>query len=290
VIDKVLPVIEAGGFEPLIDVRYFKAGQSVVGQMDSIQDSAECQCLFLCNNYLNSDYCKHEMTRAIATDPKFKGDKIIPVLLEDVTLPRAISKPNPLYVKLYGDESQLREGWKLLCRTLSIDFGVSVVDWLKAKEDVKMYLSRNQCVNLVVRDKNTKWKTLINHLAKDKNIDLKILDFESGRATFRPSAVQMIVEAAGYTISEPKNARALVVLDTELCKLPQGSPSRQAWLHFYDAMQRTKIYDRDFFSAIRNLVQDKKRLVLLIHSRQPVAEWIEQTHDLSKIDFKTVWL
>src|SRR3990172_3887487 len=161
-IDKILPVIEAGGCEPLIDVRHFKAGQSVIGQMDSIQDSAERQVLFLCTNYLNSAYCMHEMTRAIATDPDFTGNKIIPVLLEDVTLPRAVSKPNPLYVKLCGDESQRRHGWELLCRTLSIDLGVSAFDWLKAKDEVKRYLLRNQCVNLVVKDKNTELKTLID--------------------------------------------------------------------------------------------------------------------------------
>src|SRR3990172_5429949 len=166
-IDKILPVIEAGGCEPLIDVRHFKAGQSVIGQMDSIQDSAERQVLFLCTNYLNSDYCKHEMNRAIATDPDFTGENIIPVLLEDVKLPGAISKPNPLYAKLCGDESQRRQGWELLCKTLLIDLGVSAFDWLKAKDEVKMYLSRNQSVNLVVRDKNTNWKTLTDHLRKD---------------------------------------------------------------------------------------------------------------------------
>ena len=38
---RLVPCLEAGGAEVLIDNRHFSVGMGVVGQMDSLQDSAD---------------------------------------------------------------------------------------------------------------------------------------------------------------------------------------------------------------------------------------------------------
>ena len=107
--------------KPPVDILHFKAGQSVIGQMDELQDSADCQLLCLSNAYLKSQYCQHEMQGAIDKDPEFKTKTVIPVLLEQVNLPQSISTANPLYVKLFGNDSELTHQWDVLCRTLQIE-------------------------------------------------------------------------------------------------------------------------------------------------------------------------
>jgi len=77
--DKLEPCLKAGGAEVLIDHRRFVAGPTVVGQMDAAQDQAERHVLVLSEEYLASAMCRHEMERAIALDPKFSRQLVLPV-------------------------------------------------------------------------------------------------------------------------------------------------------------------------------------------------------------------
>jgi hypothetical protein len=65
--DRLVPCLKAAGVEILIDTEEFKAGRTVVGQMDDVQDQADKHLLVLSPDYLESDYCAHEMRRAIGT-------------------------------------------------------------------------------------------------------------------------------------------------------------------------------------------------------------------------------
>ena len=85
--DRLVPVLNAGGAEVLIDRERFVAGKAMFQQMDDVQDQAERQLLVLSAEYLASTPCKHEMKRAIALDPDFSRGTVIPVLRADCTLP-----------------------------------------------------------------------------------------------------------------------------------------------------------------------------------------------------------
>ena len=68
-LQRLVPCLKAGGGEVLIDLERFRAGFGVKGQMDATQDQAEAHLLILSPEYLQSEYCRHEMQRAIACDP-----------------------------------------------------------------------------------------------------------------------------------------------------------------------------------------------------------------------------
>ena len=101
VCQSLFPCLEAGGAEVLIDKDRFQIGKAVVGQMDTLLDEAERHLLVLSPEYLASDYCQHEMKRAIKLDPKFDKGLVLPVLRADCTLPKEFTGWNPpIYAKL----------------------------------------------------------------------------------------------------------------------------------------------------------------------------------------------
>ena len=101
--DRLVPCLRAGGVEVLIDRERFAAGRALVGQMDATQDAADVHVLVLSPEYLASDFCVHEMERAIATDPGFEHGTVVPVRRCDCPLPDAIRGPNPFYADLRDD-------------------------------------------------------------------------------------------------------------------------------------------------------------------------------------------
>ncbi|MCA9734045.1 toll/interleukin-1 receptor domain-containing protein [candidate division KSB1 bacterium] len=110
--EKLVPVLKAGGAEVIIDRERFKSGRNFYTQMDEQQDEADVQLLMLSPDYLSSSACQHEMQRAIAKDPTFDKNCIVPVLLEACTLPDEIANNNPLYVNLTDDSDS--PNWDLL--------------------------------------------------------------------------------------------------------------------------------------------------------------------------------
>ena len=108
-----MPCLTAGGTEVLIDRERFEAGKAVVGQMDATQDQADKHVLILSNDYLDSRCCRHEMDRALRLDPQFARGAVIPVRLDDCSLPGKLQGPNaPLYVDLRDDRAP--DPWRLL--------------------------------------------------------------------------------------------------------------------------------------------------------------------------------
>src|SRR5262249_4613237 len=146
---RLKPCLDAGEAEVLIDRERFQAGRAVVGQMDAIQDQAQVHVLIITKEYLASDYCRHEMDRAVALDPDFRSGIVIPVRRDDHrTWPRQLTRSNPLYVSLRDDADASQ--WGLLLRACGVDLGTTALAWLKARDEVVRWLERHASVNLVV--------------------------------------------------------------------------------------------------------------------------------------------
>lgn len=281
--DRLIPCLRAGGAEMLIDFERFQAGRALVGQMDVVQDSAEVNVLVLSADYLNSDFCIHEMNRAIDRDPNFETGSIIPVLKVGCCLPDKIIKPNPLYINLLNDKNF--DQWEKLLNACDIDLGTSAVHWLEVRDELCRYLQRNESVNLVVSG-NPKWEKLIEHLRQDLVKDLGIVDLHAPATIYRQGLVEEILKAFGKVISVPPEPRDLVILDQ---MLPQDRVSRLVLKRFEMVMDRADYhYDLNLFATLRYLIMDSRKLVLLAQSRLPFDQLIPKTHTLSSINIKTV--
>lgn len=70
---RLVPYVEAGGAEVLIDRERFKAGKNLIGQMDATQDKAQVHVLLFSPDYLSSPNCLHEMERAVVGDPSLRN-------------------------------------------------------------------------------------------------------------------------------------------------------------------------------------------------------------------------
>lgn len=282
--NNLVPCLRAGGADVRIDMERFKAGKPVIGQMDATQDGADVTLLMLSPDYLASSYCMHEMNRAIKRNPQFKDGSIIPVKLVDCTIPDKIKKPNPVYVDLCNDKDVSQ--WNLLLQACSADLGADATDWLSARDAIARFLKRNQSVNLVVSGR-PQWRALIEHLCTDIIKDLKKIDLESGATMSRRGLVAEILQICGISsISVPAEPEDLVELDRVLSARPI---SRLAITHFHEVVTRP-YYDVNLFAALRYMLMESHKLVLLAQSRIPFAELLPQNHPLSSIDIQMVEL
>jgi hypothetical protein len=279
--NRLVPVLKAGGADVLIDLERFESGRALLGQMDATQDEAEVHVLVLSPQYLASDYCVHEMDRAIAMDPDFEHGSVIPVLRRDGTHPDSIRIPHPLYVNLKDDAKS--KPWDLLLKACDADLGVAASDWLAARDELRRFLERQQSVNLVVRGSVT-WRPLIEAVAESVP-DLARVDLEDPRTASLRGLVREILRASGSVREVPTtNDEALVVLGETL---QARKVTRLALLHFDRAAKR---YDSDLFAALRYLFMEERKLVLLVQSHRPFVELIPPDDEISRIDIKTIEL
>ncbi len=279
--DRLVPVLKAGGAEVLLDRERFTAGRGILGQMDATQDSGEVQILVLSPEYLASDYCGHEMARAVALDPRFEDGVVVPVKRVDVTLPDVVSDPNPLYAELI-DES-VAAPWDLVLGACGADLGTGAPAWLAARDEARRLLERGRSVNLVVGGA-VAWRQLLADLARGELADLVTVNLEQPATASRRGLVEEILRAFGMTSPVPPEPEDLGVLDRCLAARPRG---RLALTHF-DLAAARETYGVDLFAALRYLVMDSRRLVLLVQSRKPFATLLPAGHPLSEIDLQTV--
>ena len=162
--DRLVPCLRAGGADVLIDREQFEAARSLNHQMDEVQDRARLNILVFSPDYLASKACRREMKRAIQRDPEFKEGITLPVKRAECDLPAAVRRPNPLYVDLTDDQKE--DPWDLLLRKCEAELGTPAPRWLKARDDVRRYLTRGESVNLTVEGK-VSWKPLIDDLRRD---------------------------------------------------------------------------------------------------------------------------
>ena len=119
VCERLVPILRAAGCaDVLLDRERFRAGRGLQGQMDATQDQADVSLLVLTPDYLASDYCRHEMQRALASDPDFRRDRVLPVQRADCDLStfQRTSDP-PLRVNLTHDTDPAP--WSLLLKSLA---------------------------------------------------------------------------------------------------------------------------------------------------------------------------
>jgi hypothetical protein len=283
VFNRLVPCLEAGGAEIYIDREKFKAGLGVIGQMDALQDAAEMTVLILTPDYLLSDYCRHEMARAIARDPQFNGS-IIPVKRHECEMPDEIERAEPLWVNLVNDREAAQ--WDLLLEACGVDLRVDAPHWLARRDEALQFLQRGQSVNLVVRE-DPRWREMIEHLRAAHLPELRTVDLARGVTASRRALVEELLKACGVNQPVPAPPEDLVVLDRALSARP--SPSHVALLHS-DYVAARPDYDINLYAALRSLIVDARKLVVLVQSRRPFAQLVPHNHPLSAIDLKTVEL
>jgi hypothetical protein len=279
--DRLVPCLEAGGAKVLIDWKLFTAGRTVVGQMDTTQDQAEKHLLVLSSEYLASPMCTHEMDRALALDPGFVRDIVVPVQRDDAAVPAAI-KPS-LYVDLRDDAHA--DQWKLLLQACGASLGAAAPDWLTARDDIVRFLDQGRSVNFVVPS-GVRWREVIGNVRGNPSLKLAVVDLEDPAAAPRQGLIATILQELGVPRSVPLPPNDLPELSHGLNALGRA---RLALQHF-DIVPHRPEYNIDLFAALRYLVMDKRQLVLLIHSRQPVASLLPVASPLSRIDFATIEL
>jgi len=281
----LVPCLKAGGAEVLIDRERFEAGQDLFKQMDSAQDQADSNVLVFSPEYLASKSCEHEMKRAIKRDPKFMKGNVIPVLRIDCTLPGVIKRP--LYVDLRDDKDAAQ--WDKLLSKCGANLGASAPDWLAARNAIVRYLNRGESVNLVVFNK-PRWLELVKHIQKDYFPDLGLVDLNDGATDSRRGLITEMLKACGATTQVPPKPDDLVTLSRLISNRPNAA--RLALLRF-DMVTQHEDYKNDvaLFAALRDLITEKRKLILLVHSRLPFIEFLPKDHPLSSItDLKTVEL
>ncbi|NJL29514.1 MAG: toll/interleukin-1 receptor domain-containing protein [Thermoanaerobaculia bacterium] len=282
VLDRLVPVLKAGGAEVLIDEERFEAGKPVRGQMDAVQDQAEVNVLVLSPEYLASDYCQYEMNRAIARDPDFKNGSVVPVKRAEVSLPAALHRSETLYLNLTDDS--VAKPWDLLLGACRADLGTAVPAWLEARAEIRRFLERGESVNLVVHGKPA-WRELIDDLCRRSLRDLAVVNLEKPAAA-RRGLIAEVLAAFGVPAVVPAEPEDLGELDRFLAARGR---SLLALTHFDLAAVRAA-YGVDLFAALRYLIMESRQLVLLAQSRRPFATLLPAGHPLSEINLQTVEL
>jgi hypothetical protein len=282
--DRLVPCLRAGGAEVLIDIEQFKAGCTVIGQMDAVQDSADISVLVLSPEYLASNPCVHEMNRAVNRDPSFTLGVAIPVMIKDCVLPSIIKVPDPVYVDMRDDKNEV--AWGKLMKACEADLGTSAPHWLEVRDEVCRFLGRNQSVNLLVSG-TPKWKELIDHIGKDYIKDLGIVELRHPSVINRRGLIEQILRSCGINAIVTNGGRDLQALDE---MLTDRHVYKVALVHFDVVEERRRSYNVDLFITLRYLMMEKRNLVLLVHSCKPFSTLLPKSPNLSFIDIKTVQL
>jgi hypothetical protein len=280
---KLEPCLRAGGAEVLIDHRGFVAGPGVVGQMDAAQDQAERHVLVLSEEYLQSAMCLHEMERAIAFDPQFTRQLVLPVTRDDAEIPPIIKEPHALRVDLRDDADAHQ--WQLLLDACGANIGASAPDWLSARDEILGLLQRHYSVNLVVKGPAA-WRGLIEDLRERAKPKLGYVNLENPATVPRRGLIEAMLRALGATAVVPPPPEDLPELGRLLDSLGY---SRLALSHF-DLTPSRPDYDANLFSALRFAIMERRQLVLLVQSRTPFSALMPRGHPLSEIDIRTVEL
>jgi hypothetical protein len=321
VLDALLPCLKAAGAELLVDRERFKAGRAVLGQMDALQDQAERTLLVLTQEYLASDYCRHELKRAVVRDPEFREGRTLPLVLSECVTPPELARAEPLFIDMRASASasgSASEPWRLLFDACGVELGCSAPRWLAARDELVTLLRRNQSVNLVVPHRagatvQPRWKGLVEHLKESHFMQLGCVDLERGRADSREELVSVILEELGMPQPVPDKPKDLGLLDRALrgnCRAPSscgralrsdhalfggvaprvdGASHSLALLHFDLAVPRQSEYGIDFFAALRNL-NEERCVTFLLQSRRPFMDLVPRDHPLSHMQLATVEL
>ena len=273
VLDRLVPVLRAGGVEVMIDRQRFRLGGSVIGQMDAEQDGAEKSLLVLSQAYLASNYCMHELRRAVARDPDFSRYLTLPVRLDDATLPPELDSSIHAYL---ADEARI-DGWGKVLDGCEADLGCTAPSWLAARDGLVRELGRYRSVNLVVRGDRPKWRPLLSDLEENRIPDLGHVDLQDPATTTRDGFAVAILQSLGLRVTSlARRPHDLVDFRNKVLALKRKT--RVGITHF-DLFQYRRAYDVDLVGTLRWLIMENERpLTLLVQSRAPFAELLPIQH------------
>lgn len=288
--ERLTPVLRAAGCtELIIDRERFRAGCAVKGQMDAAQDAAEVSVLVLSAEYLASDYCRHELERALASDPDFSLGRTIPVVLDDRGKTAfdgmGLGDP-PLWVDLTSDSNDCQ--WDLLLKSLdALSLGASAPHWLEVRDAIVRTLGdQRQSVNLVIRGAPA-WKAMCEHIRCEWIPPLVVVDLDNPDTVTLEGLVRQLVLAFGCSVDIPRGPGCVSALNR--LKSKPGT-LLLAMTHFDNVVAREKTYGHDIFFALRYLVTDARKLTLLVESRTPFNQLLPKDHPLSNLHLTTVEL
>lgn len=270
----LVPCLRAGGAEVRIDVERMRAGGNVTAQMNAEQDAADLSVLVLSTDYFKSDYCQHEMQRALACK------KFVAAVRADCTILDEIKQT--LYVDLRDDKAA--DKWDMLMRECEADLGTTVPDWLHARDEIVKCLERGESVCLEVKGK-VRWRELVSDIQDKCSFDLNKIDLHSGSTISRRGLVEEILRVSGSIVDVPREpGEDLVILQRTLDG--RGHVTNLALLHFEIVAERKidEKYDVNFFATLRNLLQTGK-LCLLIQTRVPLNELLPPKMKISPLIF-----
>jgi hypothetical protein len=262
--------------------------------MDHIQDRADVQLICLSTEYLASDYCRHEMRRAVCRDPSFtrglndriKRGFIVPIRLDGAAWPTEITNPNPLFVDL-RDSAVVSDSWRLLLDSCQVNLGTSAQTWLAARDHIERYLRRGQSVNLLVQHEGIAWEFLIEDVVKERVPPMVWIDLQEPSTNTRHGLLNRILERLGAREAVRHAPNDLADFERILATMPK--PSRIAICNF-DLAPHRKSYGLDLYASLRWMITHTRQLVLLVQSRTPFNALLPRDNPLSKIDIKTVRL
>jgi len=285
--ERLTPVLRAAGCtELVIDRERFKAGYGVKGLMDAAQDAAELSILVLSAEYLASDYCRHEMERAVAADPDFSLGKTIPVVLDKKgkTAFDGMGIHQPLWVDLTSESNDVQ--WTLLLESLhATSLAAKASHWLEVRDTIVRTLNdQQQSMNLVLHGA-PKWKALCDHIRDEWIPNLAVVDLDNPDTVTLDGLVRQILLAFGCSCDVPHGAGCLSVLN--VLKSKPGT-LLLALTHFDNVRARKRAYGQDFFFTLRHLVSDERKLALLVESRTPFDQLLPKDHPLSNLHLTTV--
>jgi TIR domain len=280
VFDRLVPCLEAGGAEVLIDRKRFESGGHLLGQIDAAQAEADKQVLVLTPDYDASHYCQHELNNALARDPGFVQKIVQPVLLQGPDVPAPFKGPGqPIWVDLRDDTSAA--AWEPLMKQCAPDLGTDAAHWLAVRDDVRARMDANQSVELIVSGR-PKWESLVRGIAERPGKGFPLLFMNDGRTITRDGFVTAMLEELGATQRVMRPPNDLPVLSKVI---GQRSDSKIGLLRFQTAAGRT-LFNGDLHGAFRYLIRDTRKLTMLVQTRVPFSE-VLVGHALSSEDFLT---
>ena len=277
--DRLAPCLKAAGAEVLLDVDRFQLGKGVVGQMNAVQDMADRHILVLSKDYLASDYCQHEMKRALKLDAKLDKGLVLPLLRVDCSLPKPFSGWNPALYAKFIDDSQPEPWLKLFASCAAHELGATAPDWLKARDEIAQKLSRDISVNLLTRP-GSNWPALLSQLKENHFPGMGVINLEDPDTVTRRGLMTAICKDLGHATPLPEEPYDLSGFKAVL----QARTMTHIAITHFDLVPHRPSFDVDFFAALRYFIMDQRKLTLLIQSRSALATLLPKDHPLSNIN------
>lgn len=282
---RLAPCLRAAGAEVLLDVDRFRLGQAVVGQMDALQDAADRHILVLSPEYLGSDYCLHEMKRALKADAKLDRGLVLPLLRVDCSLPKPFNGWNPPLYARFQDDSQV-EPWRKLFEACKAEgLGAAAPDWLRARDEVARKLARDESVNLITRNGGN-WKDLLADVKEKQFPGMALIDMANPDTMTRRGLLTAICQALGHAKPLPAEPFDLSGFKAVL----QARAMTHIAISHFDLANHRQGFDIDFFAALRYFIMEQRKLTVVIQSRSALAALLPQEHPLSNISIASVEL